>query len=244
MLANIITTLQAYGGNCICLALFFICVIYAIVQRKNKDFHQIGITCLLLLLVLINPFVISFLVVHRFEAERIIKIYCLFPVYIVIAIVLADRIKGKLQLLITILVIALTGSFVITPTAYSKSNIYKLEQSAIDVGDFVVQDSDEHNLLPKVLVPFDLSCDIRLYAPALKQEVGRRVDFDYESIHQEELQQALYCNPIDSCYVETLACEDYCTYIVLEENKSLTEDFKLYEYASSINGYHIYRIIE
>lgn len=240
-----LNALQSYCGNYICISLFMTCLIYTLFWKFKNKSNQLSYSCILIIAILANPLFLQFLAAHRFEGERISKTLSLLPVYIVIALVFAEKIRNMKQLVIVCCILILTQNFALVPESYTlPDNIYKLEQPAIDVSDVINSDSTQNNIKAKILATSELATDIRLYAPQLKLEVGRRVDFDYDSTHQEELQLAISSDTLDVSSLQSLALEDNCTYIVFNTSKQLNGSFSQYIYIGEAGGYSIYRIAE
>lgn len=245
MFSTAIYTIQLYAGSFICLTLMVLCMIYTIFKCNSYKLKQTSFACAIIFVVLMNPIVLNFLINHRFEDARIAKVYCVLPIYLVISLILAHTIKNFKQLIAIMVILILTGSLCITPDSFSYStNVYKLDQKAVNVSTLISYDATESNITPKLLVTAELVCDIRQYDPSLLLEVGRNVSYDFDSAHQSDLQEAIAQPQLDVALIESMCLEDNCTYIVFDSWKSLSQDFTSYSFFTQIDGYYIYKIAQ
>lgn len=167
---------DTYNGTGMHMALFFACILYLVLQKKEKEkrYLFVGYT-LLFMVVCCLPFTAKILMnlLGAEEGENVYwRIFWLVPMTIVIAYTavqilmqMETKVKRYALLVGMLVIIALTGTNVYNSTIFDrKQNNYKLPQDAIDICEIIEADAKANGIERKKLITVnDLLSSIRQY---------------------------------------------------------------------------------
>jgi len=163
-----------YNGSGMHMALFFACILYLIMQKKEKDksFLFVGYT-LLFFIICYFPVTARIIIKLLGEEENVYwRIFWLLPMVIVMAYTgtnilmeCSTKVKRVLLLAVMIAMIALCGTTVYNPTIFTeKQNNYKIPNDTILICDMIEADAMANGSeWKKLLVTNDLLTTIRQY---------------------------------------------------------------------------------
>lgn len=239
------SAIQLYTGNQFWFILFVCCCFVGMIFHKKNCTSYFGWSSIIIIVVLCNPILISFLAARWFQDNRLSKLFCALPIYLVIALVLTRLLKKKWQLVLVCILFVVFGNWAISRANFDMpQNAYKIEQAAINVADFLEDDYATNPQLGqiKVLADENLNGQIRQYDPNIYLEFGRKKCADYDSQYSDFLYEMFQNNKIMDTYtIENLAAEDGCTYLAVYNDRTWNAEFTLYEYVDTVDGYLIYR---
>lgn len=174
VLVSIRDMYASYNGSGMHLALFFACILYLIVNKKEKEkrYLFVGYTLLFFILAFF-PLTAKVIMKLLDSGENVYwRIFWLLPVGIVIAytavqiiVQMETKVKRYLILFIMLVMIALTGKNVYNTEIFDREqNHYKLPQDAIDICNIIEADALENKIEKKKLITVnDLVSSIRQY---------------------------------------------------------------------------------
>lgn len=180
-LDTVMSMYKNYNGTGMQLALFFACLLYLFLQKKEKEkrFLFIGYA---LLFFIIFFFPLSAKCIMACIGEDVYwRMFWLLPAAVVsayTAVVVIMQAEGKwkrhLLLFAMLLIVALTGTNVYNGTIFDrKQNNYKLPQDAIDICDMIERDAAANGIGHKKLITVnDLLASIRQYDAEILMPYG------------------------------------------------------------------------
>lgn len=206
------------------------------------------------LIFIMNPISIRFFVNTGLLAEnRYVRLFWLMQIGILVAAAVCEcfgrlqKSTGKMRVFLGILlamIIILMGKSTLTKENYQTvTNAYKLPEGVIEVVDTIESDClrDGVDLSTiKIAVPVSLAPYIRQYRGDIKMLYGRNIENDVVSSSVQRLMQEEELKPDQ---ISVFAKKGLCNYIVLEDNKPLTEPFEEYGYelVDVVKGYAVYK---
>ncbi len=250
-----------YAGNRLTIVLFLLSLVFLLFMEKDKRRRAIFVyTPLSLLFLFFFPiFRKVFVRLMSGEGDTYYRVLWLIPMGVIIAYagvklaaLLYDRLEGRVSanqgdwvkravLAALAVAIALCGKYVYASQYMSKAeNLYHLPQTVIDICDLIAPEDGEERIWS--VFPTDLVYFVRQYDTDIQMLYGREMvepKWQYaEPVH------TIMNNPtvIDIEELLKLTRERYCTYIVLPNNKEVTqapENFGL-ELLDTIDGYPVY----
>ncbi len=250
-----------YAGSHLTIVLFLLSLAFLLFVEKNKRRRAIFVyTPLTLLFLFFFPvFRKVFVRLMSGEGDTYYRVLWLIPMGVIIAYagvklaaLLYDNLKGKISsdqcnwmkravLAVLAIAIAFCGKYVYASQYMSKAeNLYHLPQTVIDICDLIAPGEGEERIWS--VFPTDLVYFVRQYDTNIQMLYGREMvepKWQYaEPVH------TIMNNPtiIDIEELLKLTRERYCTYIVLPNNKDVTEapeNFGL-ELLDTIDGYPVY----
>lgn len=175
---------DSYNGTGMQMALFFACLIYLIVQKREKEKRYLfaGYT-LLFFLICFFP-VTAKAIMACIGGEVYWRMFWLLPTaavtaYTAVQVLMQTEGKGKRYALLAVLlaVAALTGTNAYNGTVFDrKQNWYKLPQDTVDICDIIERDAAENGIADKKLITVnDLITSIRQYDAQIKMPYGNEV---------------------------------------------------------------------
>lgn len=208
------------------------------------------------LLFIFNPISINIFVNTGLLAEtRYVRLFWLLQMGVLIASAACEcfcRLQSSekgMRLFLGILlsaVIILMGRYTFSKENYQMAtNIYKLPDGVIEVTNVIRNACMEEGKSVsevRIAVPVSLAPYIRQYDGNIKMLYGRNIENDLASASVQRLMQE---NELSSYHISFYAKEKLCDYVVLENNKPLTEPFEEYGYelVDVVKGYAVYRDI-
>ena len=168
-----------YNGTGMQMALFFACLIYLLVQKKDQEKRYVFLGYTLLFFVICFCPVTAKVIMICIEESVYWRIFWLLPTVIVTAytsvriIMQAEEKKKRYLLLgVMLLVVGMTGSTVYNSTIFTrKQNNYKLPQDVVDICDMIEEDAAANGLTHRKLitgnelVPFIRQYDAQILMP-------------------------------------------------------------------------------
>jgi hypothetical protein len=242
-----------YAGNRLTIVLFLLSLVFLLFMEKDKRRRAIFVyTPLSLLFLFFFPiFRKVFVRLMSGEGDTYYRVLWLIPMGVIIAyagVKLAALISSnqcdwmkRAVLAALAIAIAFCGKYVYASQYMSKAeNLYHLPQTVIDICDLIAPEDGEERIWS--VFPTDLVYFVRQYDTDIQMLYGREMvepKWQYaEPVH------TIMNNPtvIDIEELLKLTRERYCTYIVLPNNKKVTqapENFGL-ELLDTIDGYPVY----
>lgn len=242
-----------YAGGRYIVVLFLLALIYLLIMEKNKRRRALFVYMPLTLLFLFffPIFRKVFVRLMGGEGDTYYRVLWLVPMGMVIAYagvkiagLLCEK-KGIWMKRVTLAVVAaavmLCGRYVYASQYMSKAeNLYHLPQKVIDICDVIAPEDGEERIW--AVFPTDLVYFVRQYDTDIQMLYGREMvepKWQYaEPVH------TIMNHPttIDVEELLKLTRERYCTYIVLPDNKGVTEEPENFglELLDTIEGYPIY----
>lgn len=250
-----------YAGSRLTIVLFLLSLAFLLFAEKNKRRRAIFVyTPFTLLFLFFFPiFRKVFVRLMSGEGDTYYRVLWLIPMGVIIAYagvklaaLLYDKLKGKISsgqcnwmkravLASLAIAIAFCGKYVYASQYMSKAeNLYHIPQTVIDICDLIAPEEGEERIWS--VFPTDLVYFVRQYDTNIQMLYGREMvepKWQYaEPVH------TIMNNPtiIDIEELLKLTRERYCTYIVLPNNKDVTEapeNFGL-ELLDTIDGYPVY----
>ena len=174
-----------YNGTGMQMALFFACLVYLLVQKKDKEKRYVFLGYTLLFFVVCFCPVTAKVIMICIEESVYWRIFWLLPTVIVTAytavlvIMQAEEKKKRYLLLgVMLLVAGMTGSTVYNSTIFTrKQNNYKLPQDVVDICDMIEEDAAANGLTHRKLitgnelVPFIRQYDAQILMPYGRETV-------------------------------------------------------------------------
>lgn len=175
---------DSYNGTGMQMALFFACLVYLLVQKKEKKKRYLFAGYTLLFFILCFCPVTAKLIMECIGGEVYWRMFWLLPAaagtgYTAARVLMQAEGKAKRYLLLTVMlaVIVLTGTNVYNGTIFHrKQNWYKLPQDTVDICNIIEQDAAEHGITRKKLVTVnDLITTVRQYDAGILMPYGNEV---------------------------------------------------------------------
>lgn len=150
-----------YNGSGMQMALFFACLIYLIVQKKDKEQRYLFLGYTLLFFVICFCPVTAKAIMEVCIGETVYwRMFWLLPSVIVTAYTAVQVImqtegkrKRHLLLFVMLLVVGMTGSVVYNGSVFGrKQNYYKLPQDVVDICNMIEADAAENGITQKKLI--------------------------------------------------------------------------------------------
>lgn len=251
----VLSMYDSYNGTGMQMALFFACLIYLFVQKKEKEkrFLFLGYA-LLFFIVCFFPVTARIIMRVCIGEEVYWRMFWLLPsaivtAYTAVQILMQMEGKAKRLLLFALLlaVIALTGTNVYNDTVFErKQNWYKLPQDAVDICDLIRQDADANGIERKKLITVnDLVTHIRQYDATIQMPYniesirGKRA----ETGNAEEIFRIMSRPEKDWASLAWYAAMEGCNYLAIPTEDGVAETlFSLgYQEISANAAYHVYR---
>lgn len=174
---------NSYNGTGMHMALFFACLVYWMVQKKDKEKRYLFLGySLLFFFICFCPVTAKIIQKLLGNGENVYwRMFWLLPTaiitaYTAVVILMHMEEKGKRYLLLCMMlvVVALTGTNVYNTTIFDrKQNNYKLPQDVVDICEMIEQDADEQGIQRKKLITVnDLVGFIRQYDASIEMPYG------------------------------------------------------------------------
>lgn len=157
----VVSMYKDYNGSGMHMALFFACLIYLAVQKKDKEKRYLFLGYPLLFFIICFCPLTAKVIMDACIGETVYwRMFWLLPSVIVTAYVGAEvimQMEGKkkrfLLLAAMLLVVGMTGSVVYNRTVFSrKQNPYKLPQDVVDICEIIEADAEANGIAQKKLI--------------------------------------------------------------------------------------------
>ncbi len=169
-----------YNGAGMQMALFFACLIYLLVQKKDKEKRYVFLGYTLLFFIICFCPATAKVIMICIEETVYWRMFWLLPAAIVTAytavliIMQAEPKKRYLFLGVMLLVVGMTGSVVYNSTIFARSqNYYKLPRDVVDICDIIEEDAAANGIdQKKLIVGNNLVSFIRQYDAQILMPYG------------------------------------------------------------------------
>ncbi len=225
---------DSYNGTGMQMALFFACLIYLFVQKKEKEkrFMFLGYT-LLFFIICFFP-VTAKIIIRCIDAEVYWRMFWLLPTAIVTAytgVQVIMQMDGKyrrhLLLGFMLLVVVMTGTFVYNGSIFDrKANHYKLPQDVVDICDIIERDAAENGIAHKKLITVsELVPSIRQYDAQIKMPYGNEVIRGNKTETEDAYQIFRIMNSVNKNWeaLAWYAAMENCNYLAYPADEIITD---------------------
>ena len=227
MLTEFTNVLNTYTGDGLYFAFYIVAIFILCRNEYKKGISIFSVATILVTIGLCNPVSIK-VMGHFLDVDRLSKLYYAIPILVIIALAIANYFSERWHIVVLVIILLIAGSATINRNDFSKaSNPYKVDDSVIDVADYILEDSDEKN--PKVAAQEGTATQLRQYAPQIKLEAGRKLAPAQGSFNRQQIMDIMYGNPMNISALEDLAIADGCTYIIIESNWGMSGSFDYYD---------------
>lgn len=244
-----------YNGSGMQMGLFFACLIYLAVQKKEKEKNHLflGYT-LLFFIICFFPLTAKVIMRVCIEEEVYWRMFWLLPTAVVTAYTAVQilmqtegKIKRHLFLGAMLLVIALTGTNVYNGTIFDrKQNNYKLPQDAVDICDMIEQDAASNGISHKKLITVNgLLSSIRQY------DAGILMPYGYDAIKKNkanttnayQIYQIMSSESKNWDSLAWYAAMEDCNYLAYPSGEEAADVLSAYGYdvVGANESYYVYR---
>lgn len=242
-----------YAGTGLLMALFLLALVFLFITEKDKKCRVLFVYLpLTVLLLFFFPLFRKIYVRLMGEGTTYYRMLWLIPMGVIIAyagVKLAGIVWEKknvwykrLVLVLLCAAVVLCGKYVYTSQYLSKAeNLYHLPQNVIDICDLIAPEEGEERVW--AVFPTELVYFVRQYDTNIQLAYGREfvepIWGYYDEIHEVMNQP----ESIDIEKLLSLSRERYCMYLVLPNNKEVSEspeEFGL-ELLGVVDGYPVYR---
>lgn len=239
--------LKLYVGQGFVWVVYLVALFYLLLTEKDKIKRALFVYIpAAILIVFILPPVYKFYTQYE-QSNTYYRMLWLIPSSISIIYAFLNIFKDKVLLgvFITSALIILTGHYsYYGSTVLDASNVYKIPQSAINICDFVEEQSDNDGA--KIAVPASLVAYIRQYDTQITMPYGREVIMPERYNTDNEIYKQLESDKVNSKKLASAAKEQGCEFIVAYDYVSFTSSMESYGYKllRHVNGYNIYELID
>ncbi|MBO5372524.1 MAG: MBL fold metallo-hydrolase [Lachnospiraceae bacterium] len=250
----VISMYDTYNGTGMHMALFFACLIYLIVQKKEKDKRYLFLGYTLLFFILCFFPITAKVILSCVGQEVYWRMFWLLPMTVVIAytavqILMQMETKGKRygMLGLLLVMIVMTGTFTYNETIFApKQNNYKLPGDTIEICDAIEADAALNGIeTKKLLTVNELLTTIRQYDASILMPYGNEVIKG----NKAETENAACLFRLMSREIKNweaicwYAGMENCNYIAYPKDDAVTETLAGLDFAkvSETTNYAIYR---
>lgn len=214
-------------------------------QKMNK---AVGMIAMMMLLVFCNP--ILYDIAEKLdEAYEYNRIFWMIPITVIFSAAVTGILLQYKSLLTGILVAGYVFFAVWHPDSGLRmiraENAYKVNQESVTIADIIMEDDRKEKL---VVVPEELSLDIRSYEPAVRLLCGTRNAYQYYPEYKEDIDRIYYEMNIndkpDIKFVgEWVRMYDF-VYVVWEKDKVASGEMEkyLYDIIGDTDHYVVYAV--
>lgn len=255
VLNDVISMYHDYNGMGMQMALFFACLVYLVIQKKEdtKRYLFLGYT-LLFFIICFFPVTAKIIMEVCIGKKVYWRMFWLLPSAVVTAytaVLVIVKMEGKLRkyllLFVMLLVIVMTGTNVYNGMFFDrKQNSYKLSQDAIDVCDMIEQDAAANGISYKKLVTVNgLLMHIRQYDADILMPYG------YNAVMQNKtdtpnayhIYQLMSCENKNWEAIAWYAALEQCNYLAYPAEESPVELLSSlgYDVVGANETYYVYR---
>ncbi|WP_026652336.1 hypothetical protein [Butyrivibrio proteoclasticus] len=243
-------SLKLYMGNGALLVMFLAAAIYILATEKSiKKKVVLGIMPLVMVVGFLCPIIKkAYVKVFSDGTDTYYRLLWLVPIYLVIGFgackaifSLKKSMHQRVALVVTLAVIAITGTFVYTGQYMSKAeNLYHIPQSVVDVVDVIAPKEGEPRVraaFPDEMVHFVRQYNTNILMPYGREMVVTQWDY-YNSVYEVMVKPEV----IDAEALVAATRETKCSYIILNEERAIDGDLteQGLELVDTVDGYLIY----
>lgn len=246
---------DSYNGTGMQFALCFACLIYLLIQKKEKEkrFLFLGYT-LLFFIICFFPLTAKIIMQVCIGEEVYWRMFWLLPSTIITsytAVVVLMQVDGKIKrhltLFVMLLVVVMTGTNVYNSAVFEhKQNHYNLPQATVNICDMVEQDAEANGITHKKLITVnELLSSIRQYDADILQPYGydilRGDKTDTEAAFQ--IYRIMSGGEKNWEALSWYAAMDDCNYLAYPAAEGVIEELTDcgFEIVGANEEYHIYR---
>ena len=251
LVSDVLDIYKKYSGNSLFMVLFLCSLVFLFCFEKEKGRRTIlvyGSVCLLLLFFL--PIFSYVMIQMVFDGEVYYRFLWLLPVNVVIAysavrlvIGLKNKRMAVLAYLLLMVVLISGGDFVYNNGTFLRAqNLYHIPQSVIDVCEVIEPEEGEDWI--NAAMPAQMLSYVRQYSTRIHMPYGRAVLIDRWNLGHP-MYDTMEADVIDANLLAQQADEYACDYVVLPQEKQLSEDLERYGFTivNQVSGYCIYQNI-
>ena len=240
----VIKLFKYFNGSSFYMIFFFSSLLYLFLTEEKKPvkimllYFSILITGLFLF-----PF-FAYLIIKILDQEIYYRTMWLLPITVVVPYAVTKLIFGQKDLkrkiavfIMCVVCLGYGGSFVYTHSNFTKAeNAYHLPQDVIDICDYI----KKPDWVVKAAFPEEMVTFVRQYTSTIELAYGREMlltESNYNLIYY-----AMLKDEIDVSELVPLLRAENCTYLILSEDKILSENMENYNFTllNTIDGYWIY----
>ena len=239
--------LQMYSGNGSLMLLFVAALIYLWIAEKNKGIKAVLVYVSVAVYALFFcPLVAHFIIRVMNEEEIYYRILWMLPMGIVIAYAAVRFLSNiKKKWIQIVLLVLLTAFILVGGERIYKSPQFSKVQNAYQIPDAVVHICDSIEVPGREVMavfPHELVQYVRQYTAFVKMPYG------YEALVERwelghELEEEMRKDVSDAKRLASLAREEYCHFIIINQGHVLDGDLADYEYdlILQVDGYDVYQ---
>lgn len=243
---NVITdNLKDFSGTGLLVVLFAVALLFLALwlEKGPKKVAAVWMP-VFVLLVYFCP-IWYFYTSKRDDSEILYRVLWMIPFSVITcyafveAIFMLPKKKRTLGFVMSVLIIVLSGQYIYTNPQFKKAeNIYHVPQTLVDICDELKVDGREI----RVCMPLEFVQYTRQYCPNICQTYGRAVLMGNRIDVTTDISNYLEKDVVDVSYVSEELKRTSTHYIVISEEKKLSEPFENYNYSlvKNIDGYEIY----
>lgn len=255
ILNHVISMYHNYNGAGMQMALFFACLVYLIVSKKesSKRYLFLGYT-ILFFAICFFPVTAQIIMDVCIGRNVYWRMFWLLPCTIVIAYtaaVVISRMEGKIKryglLVFMLLIVIMTGTNVYNGTIFNKKqNYYKLSQDAIDICDMIEQDAAANGITHKKLITENnLIESIRQYDADILMPYGYNAVMKNktDTPNAHHIYQLMSCESKNWESIAWYAAMEECNYLAYPAEEAAVESLSSlgYEVVGANETYYVYR---
>ncbi len=246
---------DSYNGTGMQFALCFACLIYLMIQKKDKEkrFLFLGYA-LLFFIICFFPVTAKFIMKVCIGKEVYWRMFWLLPSAVIIAytaVVLIIQLDGKirrhLMLFLMLVVVGMTGTNVYNGAVFEhKQNHYNLPQATVNVCDMVEQDAKANGISHKKLITVnELLSSVRQY------DAGILLPYGYNTLRGDkteteaafQIYRIMNSDKINFAALGWYAAADNCNYFAYPADAGVTEGMAEcgFEIVGANEEYHVFR---
>lgn len=253
---TVMSMYDSYNGNGMQMALFFACLFYLALQKKENEKRVLflGYT-LLFFIICFFPVTAKIIMDFCIGEEVYWRMFWLLPSVIVTSytgVLVIMRAEGNVKryalLFMMFLVIGMTGTIVYNSSIFErKQNNYKLPQEAVDVCDIIEADAAANGITHKKLIAAnDLVAFIRQYDADILMPYGMDAVRGHriETERAAEIFRIMSSDQKDWESLAWFAAAEDCNYLAYpkeEEISGETPESYGYQLVGASAAYHVYR---
>lgn len=255
ILKTVLSMYRDYNGTGMQMGLFFACLAYLAVQKKEKVKCRLFLGYTLLFFIICFCPVTAKIIMEVCIGEGVYwRMFWLLPSVIVTAytavlILMQMGGKGKryLFLFVMFLMIALTGTNVYNGAVFDRAqNHYKLPQDTVDICDMIEQDAAANHISHKKLITKnELLSSIRQY------DAGILMPYGYEAVKKNQadtanayqIYQIMSSETKNWASLSWYAAMENCNYLAYPAEEGLAEELSSYGYdvVGANESWYVYR---
>lgn len=226
---NAFTLFREYMGTGLLLIWYVISLCYLFFSEKRKDRRITFLYLPLILLILFfNP--LFFFLFQKFLGEEIFyRMLWLLPVTVTLAYAVVKacaQLKGKKRVLFgcaAAVLVVISGSFTYnSPYFFKAENLDHVPREVAEICDLIeIPDMEVMAVFPPEMLHF-----VRQYSARICMPYGREVLLN----QFDELEYVTHYKKVNVALLAALAKEENCHFVILSEEKELSESMENYDY--------------